>query len=234
MPRISIVIPFYNQKEALRQALDSISKQTVQDIEIVIVDDGSNPRLAVDECAHGMGISMPLLIRQENKGASAARNRGLRESKAEYVIFWDADVTAEPTMIEKMAKVLEEDADVSFVYSNFYFGQKKMPARSFDLTTLRRLNYISSMSLIRRSRAIQWDESLKRFQDWDLWLTMAEQGKKGMWIDEYLFRAVPRGTMSAWLPSFVYQKPWKWLPGLGRRVTEYEEAKAVIGKKHDL
>ena len=174
-------------------------------------------------------------IRQENKGAPAARNAGLDKAAGEYIIFWDADVIAEPEMLEKMVNKLEQEKDMSFVYCNSRFGWKKFRIHSFDETKLKEMNYIHSTTLIRKKDAIRWDESLKRFQDWDLWLTMVEQGKSGVWIDEYLYQVVPhKGGISSWLPSFAYKKPWRYLLFFYKKVKAYEKAKEVIKKKHNL
>lgn len=224
-PLVSIVIPVYNHQAALERALVSISGQSYQNIEIIIVDDGSTPPIQ---------IANRQVIRQENAGAPAARNRGLEEAKGEYVIFWDADIIAVPTMLEKMVHALESDKDAAFAYSNFHFGKKKFPSKAFDLLTLQQTNCITTTSLIRRSKAIKWDESLKRFQDWDYYLTLAEQGKKGAWIDEYLFTIAPGGTMSSWLPAFAYKKPWSLLPGIAGRVAAYKAAEQVVRKKHNI
>lgn len=225
---ISVVIPVYNHERELELALDSICRQTYKNVEIIVVDDGSEPsvkcKLSNIKCFH-----------QPHLGAPATRNRGFRESKGEYVIFWDADVIAEPEMLEKMIAALGAQIEASFAYSNFYFGRKKMPAQPFDICALKQKNYIHSTSLIRREAVIPWDESLKRFQDWDLWLTMAEQGKVGEWVPEYLFRILPRRSgMSSWLPAFAYKKPWKWLPIIAESVRLYGEAKQVIFDKHRL
>ncbi|HCM53574.1 MAG TPA: hypothetical protein DIS59_01340 [Candidatus Magasanikbacteria bacterium] len=109
-----------------------------------------------------------------------------------------------------------------------------MPARTFDVQSLQKRNYIHTSSLIRRKDVIAWDESLKKFQDWDYFLTLAEQGKTGVWIDEYLFDIETGGTMSEWLPRFAYFMPFKWLPGISRKVKKYEGAKYIIQAKHHL
>ena len=87
------------------------------------------------------------------------------------------------------------------------------------------------MALIRREDfpATGWDESLKKFQDWDLWLTMLSLGKIGYFIPQVLFTISTGGVMSSWLPSFAY----KLLPFLPT-VKKYKAAKAVIFKKHGL
>jgi glycosyltransferase involved in cell wall biosynthesis len=226
---ISIIIPVYNHQDALERALASIQKQTYKDIEVIVVDDGSDPEIQISNFQFQIK-----LLRQENMGAPVARNMGMELAKGDYVIFWDADVVAEPEMLDKMVHALEQNPKASFVYSNHYFGKKKMTGRVFDIQSLQKINYIHSTSLIRRKDAVRWDESLKRFQDWDLWLTMADQGKSGVWIDEYLFRVDTGGTMSSWLPSFAYRKPWSLLPGIRERVRKYERARDIVIQKHGL
>lgn len=230
---ISIIIPLYNHDEHLPAVLSSIVRQTYRPLEIIIVDDGSTP--PVDTKKYSAGDIPITWIRQENKGAPAARNAGLDKAAGEYIIFWDADVIAEPDMLEKMVNRLEEEKDASFAYCNSRFGWKKFRIHPFDETKLKEMNYIHSTTLIRKKDAIRWDESLKRFQDWDLWLTMVEQRKKGVWIDEYLYQVVPhRGGISSWLPSCAYKKPWRYLPFFYKKVRAYEKAKDVIKKKHQM
>ena len=238
---ISIIIPVYNHEQALHQALASIAAQTYKDIEIIIVDDGSSVpvkcQVSTFVPSSGRGSVKCSILHQQNRGAPAARNRGLEEAKGEYVIFWDADVIGEPEMLKKMHQTLQESPMASYTYSDFYFGRKKMPARLFDSEALRQNNYIHSTSLIRRAALSPkpWDESLKRFQDWDLWLTFLENNKTGVYVPEYLFRVIPRKRgMSYWLPSFAYRAPWRWLPWMRGRVREYEDGRAAVVKKHGL
>jgi glycosyltransferase involved in cell wall biosynthesis len=171
------------------------------------------------------------VLNQKNSGGPAARNRGFRESKGDMIVFWDADVVAVPTMLEKMHQALLENPNASYAYSRFKFGWKTIRSLPFDTDQLRRVNYITATSLIRRADFPGWDESLKRFQDWDLWLTMLAQNKTGVFVPEILFRAEVGGRagISKWLPSFVYRLPFKI-----KAVREYESARAVIAKKHHL
>lgn len=244
-PLISIIIPVYNHADALLQSLETVAKQTYKPFEVVIVDDGSvdrikNYELRIQEILKDISFQ---IRRQENAGAPAARNKGFELSKGQYVIFWDADVIAQPEMIEKMYKALQEHPEASYAYSSFYFGKKKMQGREFDAEALRKINYIHTNSLLRREDfprfsaqggpASGWDVSLKKFQDWDLWLTLLDRGKSGVWIPEYLFHVLPHeGGMSAWLPSFAYKKPFKWLPGVRNTVQKYEKWKEIVRNKH--
>ncbi|PIR74951.1 MAG: hypothetical protein CO030_03790 [Candidatus Magasanikbacteria bacterium CG_4_9_14_0_2_um_filter_42_11] len=228
---ISVVIPVYNRKEVLLRSLASLEIQTFHDFEVIIVDDGSSPAIRLQTTDYRFPIEF---VRQENKGAPSARNKGFSLSKGEYVIFWDADLIAEPNMLEKMLEALDSHPEASFAYSNFTFGKKKMPGVAFDVKALQKRNYIVTSSLIRRKDVITWDESLKKFQDWDYFLTLSEQGKKGVWIEEYLFDIEVGGTMSEWLPRCAYHAPIKWLPGIAKRVKKYERAKKIIQQKHYL
>jgi|SRR3989339_44386 len=235
MAMISVVIPVYNRIRALKMALDSVLAQTYKEIEIIIVDDGSDE----ENVEYGMLNVGVKLIKQKHAGAPAARNRGLAEAKGEYVIFWDSDVIARPGMLERLKKQLDLHPEASFAYCShmsYVIGHmsKKISACDFNITRLKKNNYIHSTTLIRRSDAIGWDESIKRFQDWDLWLTMAEQGKNGVWVDEYLFTVLGGGTISKWLPSFAYKAPFKWLPFVSKLVREYNKAKEIILNKHKL
>jgi len=145
------------------------------------------------------------------------------------VIFWDADTVARPCLIEKMHTALAENISVSYAYSKFKFGWKTMNSGRFDADALRKNNFIDTTSLIRRVDFCRFDESLKRFQDWDLWLTMLEKNKIGVFIPEVLYKKTTRfgRGISSWLPSFVYKFPWKM-----QAVKKFDEAKAVVARKH--
>jgi len=234
MQLISIIIPVYNHWPELKQALRSIQAQTQRPLEVIIVDDGSQAPIAGQIDAREFGLEIKL-HRQANQGAAAARNAGFAISRGEFVIFWDADVIAMPAMLQKMHNVLTLHPEASYVYSDFFYGKKKMPAQKFDARDLRKKNYIMTTSLVRRDNFAAFDEKLKRFQDWDLWLTLSARGQNGIYIPEFLFTVTPRKNgISFWLPGFAYKKPWSWLPGIRRKVREFNKAKKIIADKHRL
>jgi glycosyltransferase involved in cell wall biosynthesis len=88
MSKVSVIIPLYNQKEFVRQSIESILSQTYPNIEILVVNDGStdNPQEVLRKYEENI-----IIINQENKGLSAARNAGLKECSGEYIQFLDAD-----------------------------------------------------------------------------------------------------------------------------------------------
>jgi hypothetical protein len=147
------------------------------------------------------------------------------------LFFCDADAVLKPRALEKMLYTLESNPTASYCYSSFLWGRKTFKLWPFDPEKLKEMPYIHSMSLIRREHFPEsgWDESIKKLQDWDLWLTMLENGYYGVYIDEVLFKVKPGGTISSWLPAFAY-KYFKFLPA----VKKYNRAVKIIKEKHNL
>lgn len=224
MPAISVIVPFYNHAQALASCLRSLAAQTRKDFDVTIVDDGSDSPIELRVTSDELRVH---LIRQAHAGAPAARNRGARETQSEFILFCDADVELRPHALERMVRTLHEHSEASYAYSAFRFGWKTFRSFPFDGERLRRMPYIHTTSLIRRAHFPGFDESLKRFQDWDIWLTMRERGHVGVHIPEVLFTVRSGGTMSRWFPSIALRLPWK-----SSRVRAYEDAAAIVRKKH--
>ncbi len=229
MPKISVVIPVYNHADELAKCLASLERQTFKDFEVIVVDDGSLPPV-VPPPGGGTFIRF-----DKNKGAPAARNAGFDRSTGEYVIFLDADAELVPDALSKMRMALDEHPEADFAYSSFRFGWKLFKSRPYDLEALKQGNYIHTSALIRRGAFPRFDESLKKFQDWDLFLTMGKRGSHGYFIDEVLFTLKPRKTgMSQWLPSFAYGLPWNAIGWMPRLVKKYKDAESIVRNKHAL
>lgn len=227
MARVAVIIPAYNHKEELCRTLEALFSQTYKDFEVIIVDDGStdNTHQALTQW-----LGRIKLLRTQNSGAPAARNYGAKQATGEFLLFLDADVTLRHDALEKFVYTLERESNAAFVYSSFKFGWKKFKGMEWDEVALKEKNYVHTTSLLRSTVFPGFDESLKKFQDWDLWLTMVKLGYKGLWIPEVLFTVTPRANgISKWLPKFVYTLPWK-----PARARQYEEAAKIIKSKHNL
>lgn len=114
MARVSVIIPVYNIEKHLRQCLDSVAGQSLEDMEIICVDDGSTDASPVILGEYAARDSRFRILAQPNAGPGAARNAGLAQATGEYVIFLDSDDWFEPDFLERMAtRAAETGADVT-------------------------------------------------------------------------------------------------------------------------
>lgn len=119
--KISVIVPAYNTEKYIERCLRSIIKQTYQNIEIIIVDDGSIDR-TVEFCMRYQQIdSRIVVLTKKNGGAGSVRNLGLKNASGDYISFIDSDDYVEEQMLEVLVRLLEDNnADISFcgVYTN--------------------------------------------------------------------------------------------------------------------
>lgn len=110
---ISIIMPIYNAEKYLNRSIESIMNQTYNNIEIILVNDGSNDN-SLEICTNYQEKDNRIkLINQGNKGVSFARNRGIDEANGDYIMFIDSDDYIEKNMIEDMvAKITKDDIDL--------------------------------------------------------------------------------------------------------------------------
>lgn len=119
-PQISVVIPLYNKERYIKRTLDSVLAQTFQNFEIIIVNDGStdqSPRIV--EQYDDPRIR---LINQENAGVSAARNRGIKETKAELIAFLDADDEWLPVFLDTVRSLVERHPKGGLYATSYFFA----------------------------------------------------------------------------------------------------------------
>ena len=115
MPRVSVIIPTYNRKDYVQEAIDSVLAQTFTDYEIIVVDDGSTDGTGeVLQAKYGDRIRY---VWQENQGESVARNRGIEMAQGEYIALLDSDDLWLPEKLEKQVAYLEAHPDVGMVFS---------------------------------------------------------------------------------------------------------------------
>jgi len=230
---VGVVIPCYNHAEELDGTLESLSKQELLPNKVVVVDDGSNdsPEKVVDRYRGLLSIEYVRL--EENQGAPRARNIGRKRLKNALILFLDADTELKSMALKDMAFMLYLHPQAGFVYSDFYWDDRLFRGRSFEFTALKKENYINTVSMVRVSVNPVFDEGLQKFQDWDLWWSLAEKGVEGVYLPRVLFKIKQRKTgISQWLPSIIYKIPWGFFGWTPKLVLKYNQAKKIIYKKH--
>jgi glycosyltransferase involved in cell wall biosynthesis len=186
---VGVVIPCHNYAHFLADAITSVLEQTRRPDLVIVVDDSSTD--GTPQVAERFSDSVRYL-RIEAGGPSAARNVGALALDTDLVVFLDADDRLAPTFVERCVKALPEDWDRHFVYTHFrLFGNSEgvQSALPYDRTRLARSNFIHPASLFPRAEVarIGYDESLRiGLEDWDLYLTLAEEGIEGILVDEPL------------------------------------------------
>ncbi len=114
---ISVIIPLYNKADTIARALNSVLSQTYKDYEIILVDDGSKDNGA--SIVEKMSVPGLRIIRQENAGVAAARNRGIKEAKGEFVAFLDADDEWKPDFLGTQMALVEQYTDCDVFVTNY-------------------------------------------------------------------------------------------------------------------
>lgn len=117
-PAVSIVLPVYNAEKYIEKCLDMITGQTLRDIQIICVDDGSPDGSAELVRRYAKKDDRILLISQENGGGGAARNRGMQEATGKYILFLDCDDFFEKDMVERAYRRAEETRAEITVYKS--------------------------------------------------------------------------------------------------------------------
>lgn len=191
-PLVSIIIPCYNYGKYVISAIESCLSSTYRPIEIIVVNDGSTDAFTLDVLKH-LRKPKTRIIHQENKGASAARNRGISEAKGTYILPLDADDRIEPDYIEEAVKVLETEPKVGFVtswYKCFGEAERERMLPPFNKNDLLFNNIVANCSLFRKEawrQAGGYNEQMKGYEDWDFWIALVECGWEGWTLPRFHF-----------------------------------------------
>jgi glycosyltransferase involved in cell wall biosynthesis len=189
VPVITVVIPCREPVNA-DITLNSLAKQTFRGFKTVVVPD-------------------------QGYGANWARNKGFLECDTEFVLFSDDDIDWKPTALETMLRVLRRFPRPAYCYGRFEVDGVVWSHEPFNAEMLRHHNYISTMSLWRTKEFPGFDNTIERLQDWDVYLTALEQGKRGIYCEELIFTTKVR-------------------PGITHGGPDLLAAEDVIRKKHNL
>jgi glycosyltransferase involved in cell wall biosynthesis/SAM-dependent methyltransferase len=182
---VGVVITTFNHARYLADAISSVLRQTRQADEIIVVDDGSTD----DPASVVMKFQGVRIIRQENKGLAAARNTGLRACRTSHIVFLDADDMLLPAALETGLACAAKRPDCALVYGGHrHVGEDGQPSgddRYYPIVGDAHLALLSenrigmhATVLYRRERLIdvgEFDESLRRSEDYDLYLRITEK-----------------------------------------------------------
>lgn len=155
MPKVSIIVPVYNVEEYLERCLDSLVNQTLKDIEIIIVNDGSTDGSKEIIQKYLNKYKNIVYLEKENGGLSSARNYGIPYAKGEYIGFVDSDDYVEITMYEKMYnKAVEEKSDMVECDFIWEYPNKKIE----DIGKI----YSGKKEAIVEARVVAWNKIIKK------------------------------------------------------------------------
>lgn len=184
---------------------------------VIPVREGGTPAITLSSLAQQTFQNFDLVICQDEVGnANWARNRGAEWAHTEFILFSDDDIDWLPNALALLVETLRTRPEANYAYGAYRMGDVIQCDKSFSSAELKRHNYISTMSLIRTRDFPGFDEFLARLQDYDLWLTMLEQGKMGVYCGAVLFET---------------QKRFGITYGSGQT---YDEALAIVRQKHGL
>lgn len=193
-PRISIIVPCYNGAKYIRETLDCLQKQTIEDWECVIVNDGSTDNSLEIIKEYAARDSRYKYIDKENEGPSIARNIGIASSSGKYILPLDADDIIAPSYAEKGIDYLEMHTDTKMVYCICgYIGGRTgiWDAENYDYDILLFKNMLFNAGIFRREdfdNTIGYNPNMKGGnEDWDFWLTLLRKDDKVYKIPEVLF-----------------------------------------------
>lgn len=189
-PAVSVIIPAYNVAAYVHEALESVLNQTYKDYEVILINDGSPDTAEMERVIEPYRDKI-IYLTQQNQGAGAARNTGLRVARGHYVAFLDADDVWLPNFLSEMLSFIQSGTGYDLVYANaLLFGVSPVAGRTYMDTNpshgevtcegllAERCNVITSGVLARMRPIIElgmFDESLRQSQDFDLWVRIAKR-----------------------------------------------------------
>jgi len=181
MPKVSVIIPTYNRLSMLQEAVDSVLAQNFEDVELIVVDDGSTD--GTGEAIGGYGGRVKLLRLSENRGVSVARNRGIAQAKGKYLAFLDSDDLWVKGKLKIQVEFLDSNPQYPLCYTDEIWirrGKRVNPKlkhakysgwifeKCLPLCTISPSSACMRKTLF--AKVGLFDEALPVCEDYDLWL----------------------------------------------------------------
>lgn len=188
LPRVSVILPAYNRADLVGRAIDSVLAQTWRNFELIVVDDCSTDDTRAAMETYRDTPRVRLIFSETNRGGSGARNLGIEHARGDLVAFQDSDDIWLPHKLAAQVAALEKNAKAGLCYcgalhtsgtSSFYIPEPIFERLDGDMSDeiLRRNTTSTQTLLIRRTvldEAGHFTEDLKRYQDWDLMIRVAQ------------------------------------------------------------
>jgi len=192
MPLVSVIIPCYNSHQYLKEAIESIQGQTFRDIEIIVVDDGSdNPDTY--HALNNLDQSIKV-IHKPNGGLASARNFGIKNSTGTIIVTLDSDDKFHNSFIEQAADILHNRPEIGVVSSyvqEFGSSAKVWRPTAYDDFSFFTENRLVACCAFRKScweEAGGFDENMRwGYEDWEFWIRVTRKGWKVHIIPDKLF-----------------------------------------------
>ena len=201
MPKVSVIIPVYNNRDYIREAIDSILNQTFEDIEIVICDDASTDGTGeiIQEYAHDYPDKIKAIKNNTNRGVEYSSNRCIKNAKGQYIARMDGDDVSHKDRIEKQVRFLEKYPKYDFVSTPMILFDEAGVFGCVSLSGEPNKNVFSYKSPFPQPSCVIKKKAFldvkgykigKRFmkvEDWDLWIRLYERGYRGYILSEALY-----------------------------------------------
>ena len=156
MPNVSVIVPFYNVEEYIEKCLETLVSQTLEDIEIILVNDGSKDKsIEIVNKFLKMYPEKLVYLEKENGGLSDARNYAINYAKGEYIAFLDSDDYVEKDMYEKMYELAKKE-NSDMVECNFYWEYPNKIKEDIGVT------YNGKNEMLEKIRVVAWNKLIKR------------------------------------------------------------------------
>jgi len=214
--QVSVVIPAFNSEEYITDTIQSVLNQSVDVLEIIVVDDGSSDFTLEKVRQFGPNVK---LIEQPNSGPAAARNRGVGEASGTYVAFLDSDDIWLPNKLELQIQSLKKDSRCGWIYTDVCFlggindGKKDSYfTKKYEGDILPKIvqgNFIGTSSVVMTkalfNEAGGFDTSLRYVEDWEFWARVASISPV-CFVDEplVLYRVHPDSSSRKVRSTFKY------------------------------
>lgn len=195
---VSAVIPCYNHGEYIREAINSILSQTCKQIEVIVVNDGSEDEETL-KILDKLDTPKTKVYHKENGGPASARNYGIKRCSGEYILTLDSDDKFAPDFVEKGLSILKAEPEIGMVtsYVKRYRDQNTSytQLKGGGIENFLVANYANASLLFRYQcwmDADGYDEKIPGFEDWEFFISVTKQGWNIYSIPEFLFYHLER------------------------------------------